>query len=158
MNYRDFSAMVDTYLLFGKYPSQLEVDYLESIGITTFVDVTEEPLDPYAVSQSSRVIKYPIKDRCPPSPLTSFNKLIARLVDEVENKSAVLYIHCRGGHGRSALVAACLWMALTKCTPLDALTKVKAAHQQRQIMDDRWRMGAPQTKTQLDFVRSFRVA
>ena len=69
-----------------------------------------------------------------------------------------LYIHCRDGHGRSALVAACV-LSGTDVSIENVLQSVYDAHQQRVTMKPRYRvMGVPQNDKQRAFCRRYSPA
>lgn len=154
LDYRDFAALLGTYLLFGRYPSQTEVEYLENEGVTLFVDVTSEKLPPYTPVRA-RKIRYPIKDRNAPECMETFSLLVHEVAEEIEN-GAIVYVHCRGGHGRSATLAACLYMLCRDYNADKAIRAVWHAHQKRREMDKRWKvMGAPQMKCQRDLIELF---
>lgn len=74
----------------------------------------------------------------------------------LEHKGKV-YIHCRGGHGRSAMIAAIVIAIVNNdISANDALLVVFGAHQSRKVMKPKWRfLGAPQTRSQKEFVRSY---
>jgi hypothetical protein len=55
--------------------------------------------------------RLPIKDKRRPDDTRAFDELIARLVDRIDNDMRVI-IHCNGGKGRSALVAAAVLIGL----------------------------------------------
>jgi protein-tyrosine phosphatase len=60
-----------------------------------------------------------------------------------------IYIHCRGGHGRSATVAACLYGYISQQSGPTVLSIIYQSHQTRRVMKPTFRrMGAPQTLVQ----------
>lgn len=141
--------------LFGKYPTNGELKLLEAAGVSVFVDLTTEKLPEYTIAPSSQHIKYPLMDRRIPYDMENFKKFILRLIGFIkENKK--IYIHCRGGHGRAGLTVACLLVVYLGLTSEQAITKTNEAHNQRLVMDTRWRtLGAPQTSAQKTFVFKF---
>ena len=68
---------------------------------------------------------YPIQDKRRPQDTRAFDELIARLVDRIEDGTRVV-IHCNGGKGRSALVAAAVLIGL-KVPYAKAVAGVRAA-------------------------------
>lgn len=155
----NFSCRVTKTLRFGKYPTQDEVDLLINKGYIVFVDLTtpeEITWRPYSLPENIKQIKCPIDDRTPTARNTQkFNKMI-RAVTKKCNKDFKTYIHCRGGHGRSAMVAAIILLELEDISGTEALEIVRSAHQTRKIMEPKWRkMGAPQTASQKKFVREW---
>ena len=170
MNADDFSAsLLDGKLRFGRYPTQNEVELLEQQGYGCFVDLTtwDEGLVAYATASDTIVCRSPIVDqRVPATPdeLSRFAEALALVHGVLAAREVSVYVHCRGGHGRSALFAACalleqqmLWRSERDAQPTDlaalVLARVRAAHQARRVMKPRWRrQGAPQTAAQKLFV------
>jgi len=77
-------------------------------------------------------------------------------IDELMHENDKIYIHCKGGHGRSGVVVAILLCNLFNLTPEEALEHTTKSHNNRIIMRDKWRqIGSPQTYHQKHFVRTF---
>ena len=142
--------------LFGSYPSEKSVKELEENGVRYFVNLTygdEDKIKEY--NTQYELIHYRIRDRSIPDDLLSFSKFIIHLSDVIKNlkPSEKVYIHCKGGHGRSGLVVACLVCFIFKISPFDALNYTSKCHNNRSVMRDKWRkIGAPQTYLQKRFV------
>ena len=68
----------------------------------------------------------PITDKRRPHDTRAFDELIARLVDRIDNGWRVV-IHCNGGKGRSALVAAAVLIGLSDLSARAAVAGVRAA-------------------------------
>ena len=68
----------------------------------------------------------PIADKRAPSSTQAFDELIARLVDRIDNDWRVV-VHCNGGKGRSALVAAAVLIGLSDLSARAAVACVRAA-------------------------------
>ena len=152
-----FSAiMLEGRLVFGKHPTDEEFALLVSEGYSTIVDLCPSEEVTWQSYDKTKIIyiHHPIPDRTPEvGDLGTFRtQIIMRLVKIIENNQKV-YIHCRGGHGRSALVAAIVYGHLSSCSGETALEAVQAAHKERTEMKPKWRkMGAPQTLAQKRFV------
>jgi len=86
---------------------------------------------------------YPIQDKRRPDDTRAFDELIARLVDRINDDMRVI-IHCNGGMGRSALVAAAVLIGLSDMSAGTAVACVRAA-----------RPGSLRNPLQLWFLRSF---
>ena len=112
-------------LLVGEYPGSgsraAAMDRVRRFllaGVTCFVDLTEpgelppyEPLLPM-VSPAGRTVAYrrePIPDHGVPASREAMRQVIATIDDALAD-GHVVYVHCRAGVGRSALVAGC-WLA-----------------------------------------------
>jgi ribA/ribD-fused uncharacterized protein len=155
-NYMDkCSYFVEGAALFGSSPCQDFVNYLEEeLGIKYFVDLTydnEQNIDFYTSKYSK--IKYPIKDQKIPTNQLEFCKFIITLCN-ILKKGGKMYIHCKGGHGRSGVVVASLLGLYRDVDAETALKMTYTYHQNRKVMRDRWRLiGSPQTHSQKEFVR-----
>ena len=68
----------------------------------------------------------PIQDKRRPHDTRAFDELIAQLVHRIENGWRVV-VHCNGGKGRSALVAAAVLIALSDMSAKRAVACVRAA-------------------------------
>lgn len=153
------SEFVKNKAYFGGYPTQDHVNTYEDLGFRYFVDLTrngEKRITPYTTKHN--YIHYPISDHRVPSDWRSFAKLIIRLSDIIRSLQCgeKMYIHCKGGHGRSGVVVACILCYLYKITPSEAITKTTKYHNRRKDMREKWRkMGSPQTRSQKHFVTKF---
>lgn len=153
------SYFIEGKALFGSFPTQEEVDILEQKGVRIFVDLTENNermTTPYTTKY--RYIKYSIADHNQPTDWTSFAELIIYLSNTISNlrKDELLYIHCRGGHGRSGMVVACILCHKFSISPEESLELTSYYHSQRPEMREKWRkLGSPQVKKQRDFVKKF---
>lgn len=142
--------------LFGSYPSEKSVKELEENGVRYFVNLTyndEDKIKEYVTQYE--LIHFRIKDRSVPDDLLSFSKFIIHLSEIIKHlkPSEKVYIHCKGGHGRSGLVVACLVCFIFNISPFDALNYTSKCHSNRSVMREKWRkIGAPQTYLQKRFV------
>ena len=152
------SYFIKCKALFGSSPTQEIVDELENIGVRYFIDLTctnEKGLSLYNTKYLK--LKFPIKDRSIPENKLEFCSFILKIFLLLKNlkNNEKIYVHCKGGHGRSGVVVAALLCLYYNITPEMALEKTKEAHQQRQTMRDKWReIGSPQTIAQKNFVVS----
>lgn len=153
------SEFVKNKALFGSYPLQEQVDMFEKNGIRYFVDLTcigEKRITPYKTNYN--YIHYPIADRRVPTDWKSFAQFIIKIGTIIKGlkNGELVYVHCKGGHGRSGIVVACLLCYLYKISPSEALSKTTRYHSRRKEMRDKWRkMGSPQTRSQKHFVTKF---
>jgi protein-tyrosine phosphatase len=142
---------------FGGYPTQEEVYELENkYNISTFVDLTsgyENMTVPYTTENS--YINYYIIDKGIPKNIIKFTSIIHKIVDLIK-KNNNIYIHCKGGHGRSGIVVACLLVILKSLSPENAIKETTNIHNERKNMKDIWKkMGSPQTLSQKKFVNNY---
>lgn len=170
------SYFIEHKALFGSFPDQHTVDALEREGVRYFIDLTEneeeflvlpQVVDPVGGLSTTKKIPYrtkyaylhyPIKDRQIPSDWADFARLILRVCNIIKNLSEgeKIYIHCKGGHGRSGIVVASILCVYNKWHPIAALKHTSECHARRPIMRDKWRrLGSPQSKYQKNFVLKF---
>lgn len=153
------SYFIEGKALFGSHPKQPTVDILENEGIILFIDLTEfdEPgLTPYTTKK--RYIRYPIKDRKVPDNWRTFSQLILCICEEIKKlkDNEKIYINCKGGHGRSGLVVACVLCEYYGILPELALKMTDNFHQKRKEMTEKLRKaGSPRGKNQKHFVLNF---
>ena len=155
----EFSAsLYNNMIVFGKYPSQEELDTVgaDFVGALIVVDLTADGEITSGMYDSPRV-RFPIKDRraVEPHRYPELRDLVVFLSQKVLSGRRI-YIHCRGGHGRSGMIAALVYKRVTKCTGEEALKMVYDAHQQRTVMKPKFRkLGCPQTAAQKRLVMIF---
>lgn len=149
-----YSCFVKNLGYFGNYPSQTDIDYMESIGIHYFIDLTSEQdnLKEYNVSSKSFKVNLPILDRKKPHDIFNFTLLILKSIQLLKNNKKI-YIHCKGGHGRSGILVACILKLYLKITPGEAIELTTKFHNERKGVREKWKkMGCPQTYNQKKFV------
>src|SRR6056300_1591238 len=106
------SYFIENKALFGSFPTQDSVNELEKTGVRVFVNLTydnETKITPYQTNYEK--IKFPIPDREIPEDICKFCSFIVNLTDIINTKLdnwELMYIHCKGGHGRSGVVVACI--------------------------------------------------
>ena len=153
------SYFIKDRAMFGSFPTQQDVIELENEGTRYFVNLThsnESKITPYFTNYTQ--INYPIYDRRTPNNWESFSKFIIQISDIILalQPSERVYIHCKGGHGRSGVVVACLLCYIFKLTPKIALEYTSKYHSNRSSMREKWRnIGSPQTSHQKRFVYKF---
>jgi ribA/ribD-fused uncharacterized protein len=153
------SYFVQNRALFGSFPVQAAVEELENEGVRYFVNLTsdsESKITQYTTKYG--YINYPIPDRYVPKDWGAFARFIIRVADIITGLSNgdKVYIHCKGGHGRSGVVVACLLVHMFGMSPERALAKTSNYHSKRREMRKIWRkVGSPQTPAQKAFVQNF---
>lgn len=139
-------------LYYGIHP-----DIVKPVGIIPTIDHYVSLVEKHEVSDISLTPlyhKFPIKDRCAPSiaKLKEIVKLILSL-------KGVVYLFCKGGHGRSGLVAAAVYGKINKLSGKDAMKHInKKWHSQRDMSFIRKKiikLGSPQTAVQKRTVTKF---
>jgi protein-tyrosine phosphatase len=153
------SYFIPDKALFGSYPTQQIVDFLENLGVRIFIDLTnknESKITPYQTQY--KYINYPIADRKIPKNWKTFSCLVLKICDLISKleKGEKVYIHCKGGHGRSGLLVACIFCYYYNISSDEALLQTNKCHSTRVDMREKWRrLGSPQGKRQKDFVHKF---
>ena len=153
------SYFIKDRALFGSYPTQEAVNELEKEGVKFFINLThddEAKITPYTTN--NKIIAYPIIDRHVPTDWQSFAKFIIRISYIIRNlkNGERIYLHCKGGHGRSGVVVAAILCYMFRLSPTDALEQTTKSHSNRSVMRDKWRkLGSPQTYRQKSFIHKF---
>lgn len=158
------SCIYKNNVFFGGYPNQEWIECLLSNSTKFIVDLTntfeKEKNDLYDYqhhleSYSCTYIHFPISDNQIPENIQEFKSMINNLVIKIQQLSNEdkMYIHCKGGHGRSGLVSACLLCPLLNVYPENALDITTLAHSNREFLKPKWKnVKCPQTFRQRKFV------
>lgn len=155
------SYFIKNKALFGSFPKEDAVKELEQEGVRYFIDLTDNEIETKIIPYTTKYnyINFPIKDNSVPKDWILFSKFIIRLSKIIKEEMKVdekIYIHCRGGHGRSGVVVSCLLCFMFDLTQHEALDYTTLCHKNRTVMRDKWRkIGSPQTSIQKKFVFKF---
>ena len=150
------SYFIKDRALFGSFPTQEAVEELEKMGVRHFVNLThshERKITPYKTQYN--YLSFPITDHQVPEDSHVFACFVVKLADIIYDleKGELIYIHCKGGHGRSGVVVASLLCHIFEMRPADALNHTTMYHSNRKTMREKWRqIGSPQTYQQKGFV------
>jgi protein-tyrosine phosphatase len=150
------SYFIKNRALFGSFPTQASVKELEKHNVRYFINLTtpdEKRIVPYHTDYTC--LSYPIEDRGVPDDYVTFAKFIVRVSSIIKGlkNDEKIYVHCKGGHGRSGLVVAVLISNIFHLSSGDAIEYTSKCHSNRSVMRDKWRrLGSPQTYTQKKFV------
>ncbi len=160
----------------GEYPGaateSVSVEKLNRIlasGIDTFVDLTEcgepaglgplqpyQPLLPRLSHEHGRSVNYyhrPIRDLH----ITTAEQM-AETLDLIDSEIAVgrtVYVHCRGGIGRTGTVVGCYLARHGTATGEDALAFVRVLGRETPHGRNGWQ--SPETTEQIDMVRNWQI-
>jgi hypothetical protein len=138
-------------LLAGPYPgSLLDVAALSRLA-TLVVDLTEEgELEPYSeLLEGVEWVRSPIRDFSAPS-----EEVMIRILDAIDAALARderVYVHCRGGRGRTGTVLGC-HLVRHGLTPETALARITELRRQLPDALD----PSPETAAQVALVRGWR--
>jgi len=155
----DFCSLVLPHrLYFGGFPSETALQQLQELGVTYMVDLTtpeeKKILTPYHKKLQTMVyLNFPIEDNQVPMDEEAFRDFLVWTASILDKEC--LYIHCKGGHGRSGMVAASLLCYLYHWEPSHAIAHVTRAHQTRETLSPRWKHRlCPANKNQRVFIET----
>lgn len=134
------SEYLENSVYFGGYPSKEWFKELIDFGITYFIDLTTNiEKDNLCYNyEFENTIYFPIRDNYVPLNIENYIKFIIRIANLIMKKEKI-YIHCKGGHGRSGMVIASLMCYLENKIPKDAIDLTTRIHARRQCMKDKYR-------------------
>lgn len=146
-------------LMFGKYPSRKHVAILRNLGVTVFVDLTEGDetvkgvtLTPYLADKK---ILCPIEEKNVPDDLPPFVAMIEEVCYYLRHDENV-YIHCKNGRGRSAMVMAIVLAQSASISYERAIDEINRAHRRGHGASPRWKkVVIPPHPIQRRFVRDY---
>jgi hypothetical protein len=139
---------------FGAYPAQECIDLLEKLNFDFIIRLTVDN-EKNVVDYTTRIpmIYYPIKDNHTPQNTEIFNIFII-YISQLLIEGKKIFIHCKGGHGRSCLIITCLlYYLLPGINSREAIEKTIMIHNQRNDLSVRWKnIKSPFSKTQYVFL------
>lgn len=162
MSFREIAAFfIRDQCLFGAYPTQHQIHELEEWGVDLIVNLTsrhEKNIRTY--STFVKTINFIISDNKAPENVLEFCALIIHITKLIDQNQKI-YIHCKGGHGRSGVLVASILCYKYRIIPHEAIQLTTKYHSTRPIharrpkMNEYWKSkGSPQTKEQKQFVVS----
>ena len=142
-------------IYFGGFPNQSMMNELLSQKFNLIVNLTNEnekdvskkdielyhitPSPPGFPERDIKYIHFPINDHSPPSSIFEYCKFITQMVKEY-HAGRKIYIHCRGGHGRSSMVCVSLIYLLRFSFSLyQSIQHVTECHHSRVHLRVGWR-------------------
>ncbi len=146
----EFISKINDQIYFGKYPDKDVLKALQEIGIKVIVDLTHftDNLPSYTLFEGITRIEFPIVDRGVEEDEITLN-FINSIKDHILNENYPIYIHCKGGHGRSGVITCLLYGMLYKKTAEESLDVIKQAHDSRKQISRRIRsLSSAQTQEQ----------
>lgn len=143
--------------IFGGYPTQDVVTQLEeNHNVVLFVDLTqddEKNLKKY-VPKQSETWRFQITDQKHPVCIYKYCAFIMQLscfIDDLKDDQKI-YLHCRGGHGRSGLVVASLLIFRNKITIEEGIQMTNVYHRQRHGLSEKWHKIRIPNHAQINFL------
>jgi ADP-ribosyl-[dinitrogen reductase] hydrolase len=160
--------VVPRKFLAGEYPGNKDpgkarekINRFFEVGVRHFVDLTEfGELIPYEaiLSEESRAAnitatyqRFPLRDINVPSDAEHLAEILFAIDRRIRQGGAV-YVHCRGGVGRTGLVVAC-WLQEHGRTPDSALGELSAKWRTVKKSSEQWK--SPETPLQADWVKTW---
>ena len=145
------SCLIKDKLYFGPFPNQNMIDSLFKenfdfiINLTMdneniFVDFNEskDDIQTYRVPKN-KYISYQIKDNDTPECPLSYSSFIIKL-KKLYLTDKKIYIHCRGGHGRSGMVSVSLLLSIFLDKNIKEIIEiVNQSHIDRIILRKKWK-------------------
>lgn len=134
-------------LLFGGFPSGSHIEHLKSIGVRYFIDLTtpfeKKKLPVYNIKDDNKLvyINFPIRDNFIPYDMNLFNEFIVWLIFTINvmKEDESMYIHCKGGHGRSGMVVCCILCLMYNLSPEQSIEETTSSHNDRPLLTAKWR-------------------
>jgi hypothetical protein len=146
-------------ILFGGFPVDTQLAVLRDYSVRYIIDLTtpseKKRLQPYHPKQYDLVyVNFPIKDNSIPHDVETFNEFIvwlSHLLNSIDRDC--VYIHCKGGHGRSGLIVASILCFHYNKSPSESISETTHAHRVRQDITDKWRSRfCPSNPVQRQFI------
>ena len=162
--------LIEGMFLAGEYPaashetaSRKKLSKFLDAGIRTFIDLTEEdePLDRYddllhtlAADRGIDIkhVRYAVQDMGLPHERDHMRHILATIREEIDAGSPV-YVHCRGGIGRTGTVIGC-WLVESGLAGKAAIEKIAALR--AKLFGGRQR--SPETDAQCRYIHDWAAA
>ena len=149
---------------FGEYPSEEQFQELVDENFVYFIDLTTlRERDKLKFDYSLKIlqmksliyINYSIIDNNIPGSQKMFKEFLKFLITILRKKNKV-YIHCRGGHGRSSLIVASLLCAMFLYSPQKAFILTKLFKKNRKNLKAKYKgQICPKLYNQRKFIIDF---
>jgi hypothetical protein len=142
------SCLLQNCIYFGPFPNQRMINQLISEKFNVIINLTTGKEEiPYRIVDSppgfpktdTVYIHYPIDDHYIPLSEHSYCQFILSLLMYIKDGKK-LYIHCRGGHGRSSMVCVSLiYMLNFHYTLFKSMEYTSECHNKRVILRAKWK-------------------
>ncbi|WP_298482122.1 phosphatase [uncultured Chloroflexus sp.] len=153
------SYLVAPRFLAGEYPAHTAADAARleryvTVGVTCFIDLTEpKEAWAYAAALPSLVwhLRFPIPDLGLPESPAVMNAILDA-IDQARDRGATVYLHCRGGIGRTGMAVGC-WLVRHGHTGDSALATLARLWQT--VAKAAVHPHSPETPAQVAYVRNW---
>lgn len=166
MNYNYF---IEDKCLFGSYPSsEKDITDLIDLGVILFINLVSKEekstlkdykniINKYKGEKNIEYINFPIPDNKYPNNAYDFYKLIHYISNRIKyiniRNNEKVYIHCKGGHGRSGMTACFILCLLYNITPEISIKYITDCHKNRVNLKKKWiNSKCPNSKRQRFFI------
>jgi len=155
------SCLIPDRFYFGPFPNQRMMNRLAGNGFNVIVNLThtgEQELyrivdaPPGFPERPVEIISYPIDDHSIPNSPETYCKLITTIKERYLSGKKI-YLHCRGGHGRSSMVAVSAIYTILPYEFHEAVSYVNECHLLRPNLRAKWKKKrSPFNTTQYQFL------
>jgi len=155
--YNWISCLIPDRIYFGPFPNQLLIDRLldekfdlivnltceDEIIYNDITNITNKDNIVYNITKKN-YLNFPIKDNEIPDCILTYCNFIQKLKDHF-NEGKKLYIHCRGGHGRSSMICVSLLYMISmgqnnnECNFFNIIKAINISHNNRQNIRIKWK-------------------
>jgi len=160
------SKVIDDRLYFGGYPSKQLFEWMMQDKFTHFIDLTTDhernllqfryDKDMTFEGNQPVIINLPIRDNSIPCDNDLFKTLLRDTYEILKKKDTKIYVHCKGGHGRSGMMIACLLVYMFDIPSNKSLGLTTLFHSERVHTREKWKYAkCPQTYKQRKYVYEF---
>jgi len=144
-NIYDWISCLDNNLYFGPFPNQIMIDKLLDKKFDIIVNLTMDNESVFSIEcssykiQKNKYIHYPIVDNDVPKCSMSYCSLVIKLKNLYEENKKI-YIHCRGGHGRSGMLSTSLLIVLKPEKSIkEIIEDINNSHTKRVVLREKWK-------------------
>lgn len=147
------SCLIKDKLYFGPFPNQNMIDKMKEENFNFIVNLTMDDENIIQFNQEENqetkeeiyklpknmYLSYQIEDNGVPECPLSYSSFISKLYD-IYKKDKKIYIHCRGGHGRSGMVSVSLVSNIYPNKNIkEIIDAVNKSHIDRIILRNKWK-------------------
>jgi len=132
------SCLMPNHLYFGPFPNQRMIDRLHEEGFNVILNLTipgEEQM--YYLHEGMEYLSYPIPDNRYPLCVMSYATLVTHIKYLAMTKK--IYVHCRGGHGRSGMTCVSIIYAIYPFDLRESIAFVNQSHNERNMLRNKWK-------------------
>jgi hypothetical protein len=131
------SCIIDQRIYFGPFPNQIMANRLFNEKFDIILDLTMPKEEP-SYFCLAEYHSFPIVDNSFPVCTVSYCKMISFLKMKFASGKKI-YIHCRGGHGRSSMTCVSLVCNIFAYDLRRSIEYVNEAHNKREVLRNKWR-------------------